>query len=91
LEILMAESREAPDIAGLVAVARLAKTQTNHQESPKFKNLVPQFALLSPTCSFSAPASHSPHATFESGKEVCARRKLPNPLPGQEALLFRWC
>jgi hypothetical protein len=34
------------------------------------KNLSPQFALLSPTCSFSSPAWFRPHATFESGKEL---------------------
>src|ERR1019366_8049458 len=68
-----------------------ANPQTRIHRKRSHKKYVTQFAMFSSTCSFSPPAWYSPYATFELGKEVCARRNLSRPLlAGQQALLFRW-
>jgi hypothetical protein len=43
------------------------------------KSLELNLPCYHPLAVFRPPLGTRPHATFESGKEVCARRNLPNP------------
>ena len=86
----MVDGRSGGNRAGGAGAFACQPSNANHRKRSHNECEI-IFALLSSTCSFSPPAWYSPYATFELGKEVCARRNLSRPLlAGQQALLFRW-